>query len=170
RRPSHAPARVASRTNPRTDFQDTRTASNRTEKLAGSGRKIVPPIGAGHRRCMSRTALSFVALAWLSATAFADNEIRAVTFDQDGSATRVIVKSAQTPTFTVFKLEKPARVVIDVPNAHLAPALVGHDTSMSVMPQTWAVNAVSAQQQEDGSARVVITLARPGNYDVKTNG
>src|ERR1043165_4656156 len=117
---------------------------------------------------MSRTALSFVALPWLSATAFADKAIKAGTFDQDGGTTRVILKSAQTPTFTVFKLEKPTRVVIDVPNAHLASALLGHDTSLTLMPQSWAVNAVSAQQQEDGSSRVVITLARPGSYDVKT--
>src|SRR5262249_46229195 len=45
------------------------------------------------------------------------NEVRAVTFDEDGGVTRVHVRGAQTPTFTVYKLERPSRVVIDLPQA-----------------------------------------------------
>ena len=51
------------------------------------------------------------------------NEIRAVTFDEDAGTTRVHVQGAQTPTFTVYKLERPSRVVIDVPQARLGEAL-----------------------------------------------
>ncbi|NVB84119.1 MAG: AMIN domain-containing protein, partial [Kofleriaceae bacterium] len=107
-----------------------------------------------------------------TASAGGQNEIRTVTTEQDGSATRVIVRSTQTPTFTVYKLERPTRVVVDVPNARLASALVGHDSTAAFMPNTWAVSAVTAQQQDDGGAqvRVVITLARPGSYDVQTEG
>ncbi len=100
------------------------------------------------------------------------NEVRGVTFDEDGGATRVHVRGAQTPTFTVYKLEKPTRVVIDVPQARLAEAVRGHDSSMVLSPNTWAVSTIAAQQLEDGGdvVRVIVTLARPGRYDVKTDG
>ena len=115
---------------------------------------------------------TLVVVTFATAAHAGPNEIRTVTTEQDGAATRVIVKSTQTPTFTVYKLERPTRVVIDVPNARLAPALLGHDSTAAFMPNTWAVSAVTAQQQEDGGAqvRVVITLARPGRYDVQTDG
>ena len=48
------------------------------------------------------------------------NEVRAVTFDQQNGITRVHVRGAQTPMFTVYKLDRPSRVVIDVPKAQLA--------------------------------------------------
>ncbi len=114
------------------------------------------------------------ALAATASPARADdkNEVRAVTFDEDGGATRVHVRGAQTPTFTVYKLEKPTRVVIDVPQARLAEAVRGHDSSMVLSPNTWAVSTIAAQQLEDGGTvvRVIVTLARPGRYDVKTDG
>jgi len=36
------------------------------------------------------------------------NEIRAVTFDEDGATTRVHVAGGQTPTFTVYKQYTPS--------------------------------------------------------------
>ena len=100
------------------------------------------------------------------------NEIRAVTFDEDGATTRVNVRGAATPTFTVYKLERPSRVVIDVPQARLAEALRGHEGAATFTPSTWAVSAIAAQQVDDGGqvVRVIVTLARPGRYDVKTEG
>src|SRR5215471_13221231 len=100
------------------------------------------------------------------------NEIRAVTFEDDGGTTRVHVQGAQTPTFTVYKLEKPSRVVIDVPQAQLGDALRGHESAAQLAANTWAVSTIAAQQLDDGGlvVRVIITLARPGRYDVKTVG
>ena len=100
------------------------------------------------------------------------NEIRAVTFDEDGATTRVNVRGAATPTFTVYKLERPSRVDIDVPQARLAEALRGHEGAATFTPSTWAVSAIAAQQVDDGGqvVRVIVTLARPGRYDVKTEG
>jgi len=43
------------------------------------------------------------------ARADSKNEIRSVTFDEDGGTTRIHVRGAQTPTFTVYKLERPSR-------------------------------------------------------------
>ncbi len=115
-----------------------------------------------------------VVTAALSPTAaFADgkNEIRAVAFSEDPSGTTLVrVRGAQTPTFTVYKLERPSRVVVDVPQARLAEALRGHEGATVFMPSTWAVSTIAAQQLDDGGSivRVIVTMARPGRYDVKT--
>src|ERR1044071_6185015 len=100
------------------------------------------------------------------------NEIRAVSFDDDSGMTRVHVRGAQTPTFTVYKLEKPSRVVIDVPKARLGDALRGHEAASVVAANTWAVSTIATQELDDGGqvVRVIVTLARPGRYDVKTDG
>src|SRR5512147_41711 len=115
-----------------------------------------------------------VAAAMTPSPARADskNEIRAVTFDDDGATTRVHVQGAQTPTFTVYKLERPSRVVVDVPQARLGEVLRGHESAAMLAANTWAVSTIAAQQLDDGGlvVRVIITLARPGRYDVKTQG
>jgi type IV pilus assembly protein PilQ len=107
------------------------------------------------------------------ASADGKNEVRAVTFDEDGGGvTRVHVRADQTPTFTVYKLERPSRVVIDVPQAHLAEAVRGHESTATFTAGTWAVGNIAAQELDDGGSvvRVIVTLARPGRYDVKTEG
>jgi type IV pilus assembly protein PilQ len=114
-----------------------------------------------------------VATALMPLAAFADgkNEIRAVAFSEDPSGTTLVrVRGAQTPTFTVYKLERPSRVVVDVPQARLAEALRGHEGATVFMPSTWAVSTIAAQQLDDGGqiVRVIVTMARPGRYDVKT--
>ena len=124
-------------------------------------------IAGGSSHCASSTAVA-------APLAHADgkNEVRAVTFDEDGGngITRVHVRGAQTPTFTVYKLERPSRVVIDLPQAKLADVLKGHESGAMFTPSTWAVSAIAAQQLDDGAVRVIVTLARPGRYDVKTDG
>lgn len=120
--------------------------------------------------------IAVAAAALLAAgPAFADgkNEIRAVTFDDDAAGTtRVHVRGASTPTFTVYKLERPSRVVLDVPQARLAEVLRGHEGASVFTPGTWAVSTIAAQQLDDGGqmVRVIVTMARPGRYDVKTDG
>src|SRR5258706_2676636 len=115
---------------------------------------------------------AFAVVAAIAPRAHADgkNEIRAVTFDEDSGTTRVHVRGAQTPTFTVYKLEKPSRVVIDMPQSRLADVLRGHESAAVFMPSTWAVSTIAAQQLDDGAVRVIVTMARPGRYDVKTEG
>src|SRR5688572_6928304 len=122
------------------------------------------------RFLMTTLAVAVVAISAQPAFADGKNEIRAVTFDEDGGTTRVHVRGAQTPTFTVYKLERPSRVVIDVPQARLAEALRGHEGAAVFTPSTWAVSTIAAQQIDDGGqvVRVIVTLARPGRYDVKT--
>ena len=115
-----------------------------------------------------------VAAALAPASAYADskNEIKAVTFSEDAGTTLVRVRGAQTPTFTMYKLERPTRVVLDIPQARLAETLRGHEGASVFTPSTWAVSTIAAQQLDDGGqiVRVIVTMARPGRYDVKTDG
>ncbi len=124
---------------------------------------------------IATAALTAALASTSSRSAFADgkNEVRAVTFDEDGAVTRIHVRGATTPTFTAYKLERPSRIVIDMPQAQLAELLRAHDNAAATLtPGTWAVSNIAAQQLDDGGAivRVSITLARPGRYDVKTDG
>ena len=106
----------------------------------------------------------------VSQRAEANNEVRAVTFTEDAGTTLVHVRGEQTPTFTVYKLERPSRVVIDLPQARLSESLRGHESASVLTPNTWAVSTIAAQQLDDGGTRVIVSLARPGRYDVKTDG
>jgi type IV pilus assembly protein PilQ len=118
--------------------------------------------------------IALMVIAALVATAHAGgkNQIRAVTVDDATGPTLVRVRGTQTPTFTVYKLERPTRVVVDVASAELAEDVRGAESSAVWTPQTWAVGQVAAQQMSDGGSivRIVVTLARPGRYDVKADG
>src|SRR5688500_3831773 len=127
---------------------------------------------------MSQTRSWIVAVVVAAATApsvaraDSKNESRAGTCADDGSTTRDHVRGAQTPTCTVNRPERPSRVVVDVPQARLAEALRGHESASVLAANTWAVSTIAAQQIDDGGqlVRVIVTLARPGRYDVKTEG
>lgn len=115
-------------------------------------------------------AVAVLAMGTSSQRAEANNEVRAVTVTEDAGTTLVHVRGEQTPTFTVYKLERPSRVVIDMPQARLSEALRGHESASVLTPNTWAVSTIAAQQLDDGGTRVIVSLARPGRYDVKTEG
>jgi hypothetical protein len=113
-----------------------------------------------------------VMLAGRQAHAGATGEIRAVEVSETAEVTRIKLRAASSLAFTVYKLERPTRVVIDVPKARIADALASHDSSTVLTPNTWAVSTIAAQQIEDTGnlVRVSVTLARPGRYDVKSEG
>jgi len=109
-----------------------------------------------------------VAPAWAGAR----NQIGAVAIDSDRDVTTIRVRGSETPTFTVYKLERPTRVVVDLAGAALTAPVGGDDAAVTYSVGGWAVGQVQAMALEDGSAtvRVVATLARPGRYDVKADG
>ena len=81
--------------------------------------------------------------------------------------TAVSIAVSARPTFTTWKLEQPARVVIDISGTRLGPVTVPFDAG------TFAVGAISAIASEgDGGqrTRVVLTLRRPADYDVEASG
>ncbi|MEZ4362854.1 MAG: type IV pilus secretin PilQ [Kofleriaceae bacterium] len=100
------------------------------------------------------------------------NQIRAITFTEDAGTTRVKIAGSEEAIFTVYKLERPSRVVLDIARAELASELRGHEAGVSLAANTWAVGSVGAQPLADGGSgvRVIVALARPGRYDVKIEG
>jgi hypothetical protein len=84
-----------------------------------------------------------VLIALTSVRAWADtprvSQVTRLDAHEEGAATVVRIHGSATPTFTVYKLEKPERVVVDVANAELA----GGGEPFAV--NSWAVGQVSAQ-------------------------
>lgn len=83
----------------------------------------------------------------------------------DGTA-QVTIAGSKAPTFTVFRLSDPARVVVD---------LAGADVSAvrGTRPGAGAIAEVTASQFSDEQAtvgRVVVALANDSRYDVKAEG
>ena len=107
-----------------------------------------------------------VVLASSQARAGSIGEIRAVEVSETGEATRIKLRAASSLAFTVYKLERPTRVVIDVPKARIGEALASHDSSTVLTPNTWAVSQIAAPQIDDAGnlVRVSVTLsARNGD-------
>lgn len=119
----------------------------------------------------SLVVIAAVALA-RPARAESHNQIRAITLAEDGATTKVRIAGSEVATFTVYKLERPSRVVLDVARAELADEMRGHEAGVSLAANTWAVGTVVAQPLVDGGSgvRVIVALARPGRYDVKIEG
>src|SRR5882724_2442098 len=120
-----------------------------------------------HPRLWFVIALTVVATSTY-ARAGATSEIRAVDVSSNAETTRIRLRAAKALSFSVYKLEKPSRVVVDLSRARLAESLAAHDM---LTPNTWGVSTVSVQQVEDAGnvVRVSVTLARPGSYDVKSD-
>jgi type IV pilus assembly protein PilQ len=131
-------------------------------------------ISKSARRVMPVLAAAALLLGPTSAGAKpARNSVSAVDAGEaDTGATTVAIRGSRTPTFTVYKLKRPSRVVVDIANAELAKSLRGEDGTASFDVNSWGVSQVSAHSL-DGSqsvVRVVVRMARSGTYKVKAVG
>lgn len=111
--------------------------------------------------------LSVALLMGASTVASADNRIQSVIYNEVAGATEIRIKGSEAAAFSVYKLEKPTRIVIDVSSASLL-AKEGN----TWMTGTWAVSQVTTSPLVEGagSVRVMVTLARPGKYNVRADG
>ncbi|MCU1280718.1 MAG: type pilus secretin PilQ, partial [bacterium] len=100
----------------------------------------------------------------------AENVVTKVTARAEGAKTVIVVHGSATPSFTAYRLERPARVVVDVADGKLgAEDLRGGPIDVD----TWAVGQIAmAQYATDVSrtARVMIGFKRQSSYDVKAVG
>ena len=122
---------------------------------------------------MRLTCIAVVAIATaVPAHAEPRTEIRGLSFTETADTTRIAIRASRTPTFTVYKLERPTRIVLDLPAARLHESLATQDSATAFAASTWAVSTIAAQQLDDDGhlVRIVVTLARPGRYDVKSEG
>jgi type IV pilus assembly protein PilQ len=120
---------------------------------------------------MRRVSLLLATVLALAGVArAAENVVTKVTARADGGKTVIVVHGSATPSFTAYRLERPARVVVDVADGKLgSDELRGGPIDVD----TWAVGQIAmAQYADDASrtARVMIGFKRPGSYDVKAVG
>lgn len=126
----------------------------------------------GHRKAQALIALPLGALACLVTTlpsnaAPKDAQVSAIRVSEADGNTSIVISATHRPTFTTWKLERPARVVVDISGARLGEIDVPFDAN------TYAVGAVSAAATSDDSGlrlRVVLTLRQPADYRVQAKG
>ncbi len=121
---------------------------------------------------------AFWALFVLFATAFAGTgladgrpAIRDVVYKHHGSSTHIQIIGAEKATFNAYRLSTPSRIVVEIDNSRLQRL-----TREAVVTPVngWAVSSVSASTLQSRKAstsmvRVVVLLARPSNYRIKTD-
>jgi type IV pilus assembly protein PilQ len=94
--------------------------------------------------------------------------VRAIRVSEAAGDTAVVIAASARPTFTTWKLEQPARVVVELSGARLGNVDVPLDAG------TFAVGLVSASVTEDESAgprtRIVLTLRQASDYRVEAKG
>jgi type IV pilus assembly protein PilQ len=113
--------------------------------------------------------LGAAGLAAWSIPARADTvQIRNIRVSEASGDTSVVIAASARPTFTTWKLEQPARVVVELSGARLGNVDVPLDAG------TYAVGLVSASVTEDESAgprtRIVLTLRQTSDYRVEAKG
>ncbi|MBU1898944.1 AMIN domain-containing protein, partial [Myxococcota bacterium] len=114
---------------------------------------------------------ALISLSVLLGAAWAEqparNTITGLEVKEAAEVTRVIVHGDAKPTFTVFKLNDPARVFIDLSNADIsalkAPVLVDNGVIERITPLQFQDKVVHV-------ARLIVTLEQDARYAVKTQG
>jgi type IV pilus assembly protein PilQ len=106
--------------------------------------------------------------AWPTPAAAETVRVKAIRVSESAGETAVVIAASARPTFTTWKLEQPARVVVELSGARLGNVDVPMDAG------TYAVGLVSASVTEDDSAgartRIVLTLRQTSDYQVETKG
>src|SRR5213076_520401 len=89
------------------------------------------------------------------------NTIHEVKARAEGARTVVVVRGDQTPSFSVYRLEQPPRLVLDLAGGRLDGA-DGHNSG-PLEVDTWAVSQIAFAQYANTTvrtARVMIGLKR----------
>jgi type IV pilus assembly protein PilQ len=117
-------------------------------------------------KLMSVVAALAVAFLGLGARAAELNTLRDLKVVQTGAGAQVVVTGTRAPTFTVFRLSGPERLVVDLSSAD-ATGIKGHHTGQG------PVSGVVASQFSDERAsvgRVLVALQQAAQYDVRADG
>ncbi len=107
-----------------------------------------------------------VALVGTGASAAGLNTLGDLKVEPTASGARVVISGDQAPTFTVFRLSAPDRLVVDLSGAD-ASGIKGHHGGAG------PVRGVVASQFSDDNAsvgRVTLSLEGVQSYDVKSDG
>ncbi|MCA2976711.1 MAG: type IV pilus secretin PilQ [Myxococcaceae bacterium] len=115
---------------------------------------------------MSRLLASAVLIAAGAAVAAPMNELKGLVVERSGATTLVRVEATDTPVFTVFRLQDPDRLVVDVSSARRGLLKSHYDGAGAV------AGVVVSQFSEKSAevARLLIGLDGAGSYDVRAEG
>ncbi|SEM93461.1 type IV pilus assembly protein PilQ [Stigmatella aurantiaca] len=111
-------------------------------------------------------AVLSAAIAGANAEGAELNTLRDLKVVQTGSGAQVVVAGTRPPTFTVFRLSGPERLVVDLSSAD-ATGIKGHHSG------TGPVTGIVASQFSDERAsvgRVLVALDKASQYDVRADG
>jgi type IV pilus assembly protein PilQ len=117
-------------------------------------------------KLMSMVTALMVAIVGVGAEAAELNSLRDLKVVQTGAGAQVVVTGTRAPTFTVFRLSSPERLVVDLSSAD-ATGIKGHHGGQG------PVSGVVASQFSDARAsvgRVLVALTQAAQYDVRADG
>jgi len=95
------------------------------------------------------------------------NRVTSVDVSAKAGGAQILIHGSLKPTFTVFKLSEPARVVVDLSGADVTAA------GKPVEVHQGGVEGITAAQFDEGAnrvGRIVIALERDARYDVEARG
>ncbi len=119
------------------------------------------------RFCMSLIVLLAGALLPSGPALAADaNVIRGVDVDQRDGAVELVIRGSRAPSYSVFKLQEPQRLVVDLAGADVT-GIASRDVKKG------GVLSVSTAQYSDARARVgrvIVNLDGPQRYEVVPRG
>src|SRR5512133_2423388 len=123
---------------------------------------------------MNRTTMRLAGLTLLGALAVASearavdaNTISAVDVSEKDGAVELVIKGSRAPSYTVFKLQEPPRLVVDLSGAD------GSGVASPVEVAKGGVIGVSTAQYKDAKSqvgRVIVALDGPRRYEVQPRG
>jgi type IV pilus assembly protein PilQ len=117
-------------------------------------------------KLMSMVIAVAVAILGVGAEAAELNSLRDLKVTRTGAGAQVVVTGTRAPTFTVFRLSGPERLVVDLSSAD-ATAIKGHHNGQG------PVSGVVASQFSDERAsvgRLLVALSQAAQYDVRADG
>ncbi|WP_309897044.1 type IV pilus secretin PilQ [Archangium sp.] len=117
-------------------------------------------------KLMNMVTALLVAIVGVGAEAAELNSLRDLKVVQTGAGAQVVVTGTRAPTFTVFRLSSPERLVVDLSSAD-ATGIKGHHGGQG------PVSGVVASQFSDARAsvgRVLVALSQAAQYDVRADG
>lgn len=115
---------------------------------------------------MTRLLAGTICLVAMTGLAAATNELTALEVLRRGTSTLIRVDASSTPVFTVFRLQDPDRLVVDVSSARRG-ALKSHYEGAGAV----AGVVVSQFSQNDAEvARLLVGLDGAKSYDVRAEG
>jgi len=96
-----------------------------------------------------------------------ENKISKVTLKESTGKVVLTIQGTQKPTFTVFKLRNPLRLIIDISNA----SIEGIESPINVNNEI--IKQIITSQFEDDinmTSRIMLSLKKDGKYSVKSIG